>query len=174
MDGVSSAINRDFALLGANILFARLAEPVVHDVVFDLRIHRPAIDTDVAVLGVTGLGVLVIGSVLHANDTLTRAIVAVAETHAGQIVVVVVPLGFESTVVVVLHGVGSTRGPLFITPACSADGTRRVAVHAVGIATSLGHFVITGIDCVDRGNETESQKGSSLKKICFKHKYAPG
>ena len=156
MNGVGSAIHRNFTLLRADVLFARLAEPVVHDIVFYLRVHRPTINTDIAVLGGTGLGVLVICSVLHALDALTRAVIAVAETHASQVVLVVGPVGLEGTVIVVGHGVGTTGRPLFKAPLGATDRTRQVAVHRVTGTLRNSHSVFTSVDSKGRRCQTQS------------------
>ena len=172
MDGVSSTVNREFALLGTDVVGARLAVPVVHDVVFHLRIHGPTVNTDVTILGRTRLGVLIVGSVLHAADALTRAVITVTETHTSQEVSIVSPASFESTVVVVLHGVAATLGPLFEAPLGAADGTRLVAVHIVSATAGISHLILTGIDSESRRCQTESQNNSSLENLrIFNHIY---
>ena len=158
VNGVLGTVDGDFAELFADILFARLAVPVVHDVVFGFGVLGPTVNADVAVLRRTGLGILVVdrkvlGLVI---DTVTIVLV----THASQVVTGSAPVGLERTVVVVGHGGVAALIPLFVAPRRSTDGTDRVATHLAAISR-MAHVVVAGIcgkgSCRKSHDEGEAQ-----------------
>ena len=168
MDGIFSTVNGNFAELRANVGFTRLAVPVIHDVVFNLRIHGPTVNTDIAVLGATGLRIFVIDRIILCLVIDTRAIVTIAITHASQEVLVVAPVSLERTVVEVAHVVAATLRPLFEAPRGTIDRTGLVALNTMFATASLGHFVLAGIDCESAGNtKPEGQCKSCPQNTTF-------
>ena len=127
VDGVLGAIHRDFAELFTHILFARLTEPVVHDVVFRFRVLGPAVNADVTVLGVTALGILVVDRKVLCFVADAVAVVLVA--HASQVVARTTPVGLERTIAVVGHRGVATLIPLFVAPRGPIDRPHPVAAH---------------------------------------------
>ena len=142
MDGVLGAINGDFAELFADILFARFAVPVIHDVVFRFGVLGPSVHADVPVRCLPGLGVLVVDRKVFCLVVYSVSIVLVA--HTGQVVVRAAPVGLERTVAVVGHGCVATLVPLLVTPRCSANGTDLVAAH-VGTVSGMPHILVASI-----------------------------
>ena len=153
MDGVLGAIDGNLAELFADVLFARLAVPVVHDVVFGFRVLGPAVDTDVTVRSVTRLGVLVIDS--KTLRLVVNAVTIVLVAHAGQVVAGATPVGLERTVAVVGHRGVATLIPLFKTPGGSTDRTNSVATHLSAVSR-MAHIVIASICSEGRRRKTHN------------------
>ena len=168
---VLGAIHLEFTLSLAEEVCTRLAEPVIHDVVFYQRINRPAIDTDIVITtGTTILFPVEIG--IDGANLLVSLLFVVSESDTSKEVSCIAPTGLVSTIIIIGHGIVAALVPDFIVVRRTADVTRHArVVLALGprFFAFVAHLILTGIDVRICRRDKPNRKGKAEFQYFFIH-----